>query len=817
MTDDGRADARMAADTFVGRERELAELGRLSRARRAVTLSGPGGVGKTRLLRRLMADLAPDCPDGTFFIDLADLRQVELLAARVAAAAGVSEEPGVPPLDTLTEALRGRRVLLVLDHCDHLAVACTDVSQRLRSSSGGLLVLAASREPMPANGGITWPVPPLALPPPLPTAEIARPGGPGSFDAPARGDEVAPPARGDEVALLARGDAVALFADRAAAAAPGFVLNSRNCAVIAEICRALAGLPLAIELAAAWARDLTADQIAGQLADRCEAGHVAAGNVAAGPPPDRALRAVVDLSYGRLSRAEQVLLRRLSVLAGWSLELAERVCADDGLPATQIVALLDGLARTSLIVAEPGSAAQRRYRMPGPVREYAAARLAQAGETMPLCRRLRDYALNVSEYFFSIGLAMVPAPWTARAQVFRRFDAEADNIHAALAWCLAHGDIEAGLRLCTAFGPSWLMLGALTESAYWFCAFLTADQSGVPGSVRGPALAAGAHHAIGGDDQKLAESWAAEGLELCRAAGNLRFMSAALNLLAQAVLRDGRAEEALRYAGEAVEQARACGDQWNEGYALGGYAAAQAATGQLPEARASAEAGLTLLLEIDHQWGAARTALGLAELCRGTGDLPAAREHYRTALNLLRQVAGDPDIARCLAGLGRVALDEGDLAEARACLAEGLEQSRRTGSRAGISRGLLDFAALAFREGQPDRAVQLAAAVTALSEAARPAVSRPARVQRFLDAAAGLGPAEVARLWAAGLELSPSAAADLALEPPGPPDAPPPALPRPRPHAEPRPAPAADPSRAAPRVPGPRPSGADVRPAGDSH
>ncbi|HEY2288772.1 MAG TPA: tetratricopeptide repeat protein [Streptosporangiaceae bacterium] len=781
----------MAADTFVGRERELGELRRLSRASRAVTLSGPGGVGKTRLLRRLMADLAPDCPDGTFFVDLADLRQAELLAARVAAVTGVSEEPGVPPLDTLAEALRGRRVLLVLDHCDHLAVACAGLSQRLRGSSAGLLVLAASREPMPANGGITWPVPPLALPP-RPAAEMAGPAGPGRLEAPARGD------------------AVALFADRAAAAAPGFVLNPRNCAVVAENCRALAGVPLAIELAAAQVRELTADQIAGQLAGRREAGRAAAG-----PPPDRALRAAVDLSYGRLSRAEQVLLRRLSVLAGWSLELAERVCADDGLPATQIGALLDGLARTSLIVAEPGSPAQRRYRMPGPVREYAAACLAQAGETMPLCRRLRDYALNVSEYFFSIGLAMVPAPWTARAQVFRRFDAEADNIRAALAWCLAHGDIEAGLRLCTAFGPSWLMLGALTESAYWFSAFLTADQSGVPGSVRGPALAAGAHHAIGGDDQKLAESWAAEGLELCRAAGNLRFMSAALNLLAQAVLRDGRPEEALRYAGEAVEQARACGDQWNEGYALGGYAAAQAATGRLPEARASAEAGLALLLEIDHQWGAARTALGLAELCRGTGDLAAAREHYRTALNLLRQVDGDPDIARCLAGLGRVALDEGDLAEARTCLAEGLEQSRRTGSRAGISRGLLDFAGLAFREGQPDRAVRLAAAVTALSEAARPPVPRPGRVQRFLDAAAGLGPAEIARLWAAGLELSPSAAADLALEPPGPPE-PPPSLPQPRPHAEPRPAPAADPSRAVPGVPGPRPSGADVRPAGDS-
>jgi predicted ATPase len=769
MTDDGRTGARTEANTFVGREQELGELRRLTGATRAVTLSGPGGIGKTRLLTRLMADLAPAYPDGTFFVGLADLSQADLLAARVAAVTGVSEEPGIPPLDTLAEALRGRRLLLALDHCDHLAAACADLSQRLRASSPGLLVLATSRGPLPKAGGVAWPVPPLTLPP---------------ASAPS-------PAEAPSPQLPARCDAVALFADRAAAAAPGFVLQQRNRAAIAEICRALAGLPLAIELVAAWIRELTADQIAAQLAARRadgtgEAGQAAqarsdapGGTQATVPPPDRALQAALDASHDRLSRAEQVLLRRLSVLAGWSLELAERVCADDGLPATQIVGLLAGLARKSLIVAEPGLPGQRRYRMPGSVREYAAARLAWAGETMPLGRRLRDYALSVSEYFFSIGLATVPAPWTARAQVFRRFDAEADNIRAALGWCLARGDIEAGLRLCTAFGPSWLMLGALTESAHWFGAFLAADQSGVPGSVRGPALAAGAHHAIGGDDRKQAEAWAAEGLEVCRAEGNLRFMSAALNLLAQAALRDGRPQEALRCAREAVEQARACGDQWNEGYALGGYAAAQAATGQLPEARASAEAGLALLLEIDHQWGAARTALALAELCRGTGDLAAARAHYRTALKLLRQVKGDPDIARCLAGLGRVALDQGDLAEARACLAEGLEQSRRTGSRSGISRSLLDFAALAFREGQPDRAVQLAAAVTALSEAARPPRPRPGRVQRYLDAAADLGPAELARLWTAGLELSPSAAADLALQPP-------PAQPQPQPQPQPQ-------------------------------
>jgi predicted ATPase/DNA-binding CsgD family transcriptional regulator len=766
MIDHGRVGTYEEPDSFVGREREIGELSRFAIGQRAVTLCGAGGIGKTRLLLRLITVLAPGFPDGTYFVGLGDLRQPDLVAARVAAAIGVSEEPGVPLVDTLSDALRSRTLLLALDNCEHLIDACASLCQRLLASSPGLLVVATSREALRVAAEAVWPVPPLALP----AAGTADPGQAAGFDA------------------------VTLFTERAGAAAPGFALTPASCAAVVAVCRALDGLPLAIELAAAWVRVLTVDQIAARLGSRF---HLLTSGDRSVPPRHRTLRATIDWSHDLLAPAEQVLLRRLSVFAGWSLEMAERVCADDGLPAAQVLNLLAGLAEKSLVELEPDVLGQSRYRMLDTIRDYAASRLAEAGEAGALRRRLRDYSLNLAEYFLSIGVARIPAAWQARVEVFQRYDADADNVRAVLGWALEQGDAETGLRLCTAVRPCWIVLGAFGEGAEWFDAFLAADLSGVPSAVHGQALVGRAQLALGSGDQQLAEPWAAAGLELCRAAGDPYFTATALNVLAETALHARRPADARQRATEALEQAREAGDKWNQGYALGSLAAALAALGQLEEARQAAEAGLALMLEIDQQWGAARTLLGLANLSRVLGDLGAARGHYLAALGLLRQVKGDPEIARCLAGLGRIALDSGDLDEARGYLSRGLRLSLGTGSRTGISRSLLAFATLAVREGRPDRAVLLAAAVTALSETAQLPQRPPAeehhslresthlppriaaRVRRYLEAAAGLGDAEVARLWAAGLELTTSAAAEVALEPPAGPAAAEPAAPEP--------------------------------------
>ena len=741
MFDDGWMSNFWDATGFVGRERELGELLLLARDTRLLTLCGPAGTGKTLLLRRLVTVVAAGYPDGAFFVALGDLRQPDLVAARVAAAMRVPEEPGVLVSDTLAEALRHQRLVLALDGGDGLADACAQLCRLLLASSPGLLVVTARREALRLDGEAAWPVPPLGVP--------------------------ATPAPGlDQVAAC---DAAALFAERAAARSSGFTLSAASSAVL-RICRSVQGLPLAIELAAAATPFLSAGQIADGLAGPPD---MPGRGGQPGPAPDGALRAAISWAHDLLSPDEQMLLRRLSVFSGWSLEMAERVCADDGLPAARVLGLLDGLAGRSLIELEPEPLGHSRYRMLDTIRDYAAARLEQAGETLALRRRLRDYALSLGDYYLTVGLSQVPAGWTARRDLFHRYATGSDNIRAALGWCLDLGDIETGLRLCATFGSCWILFGDLTEGTMWFRAFLSADQSEVAALVRGPALASGGW-LIMGDDPELAERWAADGLAACRAVGNLLFMSVALNLLAQAALRDGRPHDALAHCTEALAHARRRADKWGEGAALSGAAVAQLALGRLPEARESAEAGLAVLLETDQYWSAARTKRLLAEICRGLGQADAARGHYLGALELLHQADGQSEVVRCLTGLGLLALRQADLPQARSYLAQGLDVSLRTGSRSGISRSLLAFADLALREDQPDRAVLLAAAVTALRSTppgssapdGPPPSPPPGRVRRYLDAAATLGETEVARLWAAGHQLSTAAAADLALKPP---------------------------------------------------
>jgi predicted ATPase/DNA-binding NarL/FixJ family response regulator len=738
--------------SFVGRERELAEVCKLAQVSRVLTLSGPGGIGKTRLAMRILAELCGDFPDGTWIVELADLGQPDLVVSRIASVIGIAEEPGRPLLETLADALRPRRLLLGLDNCEHLIDACARISQRLLARSPGLRVIATSREPLRVAAETVWQVPPLSLP--------ARGGG-----------------SDDE---LGRSDAIRLFAARAAAARPGFVLGSANAAATVTVCRALDGLPLAIELAAARIRVLSVEQIAARLGDRFRL--LVTGQRTA-PPRQRTLRAAIDWSYDLLTPQEQVLLRRLSVFAGWSLEMAEQVCAGADLPARAIVDLLTGLADKSLVVVGTEASGQTRYRMLDTIRDYAASRLAAAGESAMMRQRLRDYTLREVEYLLQVGMALIPAPWSATVDVFRRFEAETANLRQVLSRCLAEKDAETGLRICTAMRPVWIVQGSYAEGAEWFDSFLALDPPAVPGAVRGPALIGRAQLALAGDPAG-AEAMAKAGLELCGAAGAQFWAAAALNLLSEAALHAGRADAAAVHADQALTIARTAGDGWNQGYALGIQGAVAGHRGNFREAQQLAEAALAVMRDIDQQWGVARTLLGLGDLARLTGDLPAAQRRYLEALSSLREVSARPEMARCLAGLGRIAMEQGDLALARQRLSESIELSDSTGSRIGVIRALDAFAALALLEARPQRAVQLAAAAAACREAACLAPAPGARTQRILDAAAGLGARDIERLWAAGSGMTRAAAVALASRGPLPEgDArPPPARLTPREH-----------------------------------
>jgi len=719
------------SNSFIGRERELQELSSLASTTRAFTLCGTGGIGKTRLALKLASAQQPGMPDGAWFVDLADLSDPGQLPSRVAASLGIGEEHGRPLTRTLTDALRSRRMLLVLDNCEHVIDTCASFSQELLTNSPGLRVLATSREPLRIPAETVWQVPPLALPP----AGVTGP---------------------EE---LGRYDAIRLFADRAGIASPGFTLGPENAAVVAGICRLLDGLPLAIELAAAWARLLSVEQISARLDDSFRL--LRSGERTA-PPRQRTLRVTIDWSHDSLSAAAQVLLRRLSVFASWSLEMAERVCADDDLQAERILDLLADLANKSLIIVEPDPPDQTRYRMLEIIRHYAAARLADAAEAAAIRDRLREYIIDVAGLSTNPGVAPATAPWSVQVDALRRLDADIGNVREALNWCRVQGDLVTGMRICTAIWPYWIFRGLSSEGAEWLDSFLSDDQSQVPASIRGPALIGRAYLELASNPQH-AHELAADGLGLCRAAADQFSTAAALNLLAETALHTDGVDEAAERADEALAMAKSAGDKWHEGYALGTSAAIAAQRGNLHQAQQLAERALAIMQDINHQWGIARTLLGVGDLARLRRDPVAARRHYLACLAILREVDARPDIARCLAALGQIAMDEGDLDRARQYLTESLKLSTSAGSRTGTARALLVFAMLAVHEGRPESSIQLVAAVSALRHEAHLPPLSPARTQPYLAAAARLAEPVVSQLWAAALDMSVNSAVALAL------------------------------------------------------
>jgi predicted ATPase/DNA-binding NarL/FixJ family response regulator len=720
---------------FIGRERELSDLRLALRQTRQLTLCGAGGIGKTRLALRLLGAVSQEYRDGAWVVELGDLWEPELIVSRMAALLGIDGEAGRPLLDTLADALGARQILVLLDNCEHLVDACAGLCQRLLASCPGMRIVATSQEPLRIPQEAVWQVAPLAVPPPPSVPDAAELGG---------------------------YEAVELFADRAAAARPGFAVTERNGMAVATICRTLDGVPLAIELAAARVSALSAEQIAARLEDRFTL--LGTGDRTA-PPRQRTLRATIDWSHDLLSAAEQVLLRRLSVFAGWSLEMAEQVCADALLPAEDIIDLTAALVDKSLVVVEPEVLGQARYRLLGSIRAYAAQRLADAGESAASQLRLRDYALTVCEHAEAVGMAVIPAGWSAAVDVFRRYDVDSGNVRQVLGRCQATGDVESGLRLCTAVRPCWIVRGHFAEGEEWFARFLALDRRGLPPAVLGAALV-GRAQLIMPNQPATAQDWAREGLELCRSAGQLTWTATAFNVLAEAALHAGGLAEAERFAAEALATARAAGNGWNEGYALGTQATLAAAHGKLREAGQLGDAALAVMRGIDQQWGVARTLLGLGALARLRRDPAGAITCYREALPILREIDSRPDIARALAGIGRVALDQGDLKLAREQLTESLRLSWLTGARIGVARGLEAMAALTAREGQARLAVQLTAAAAALrAVAGLPALSAE-RTQQQLDAARSLGEDVVSELWQRGLGLTADAAVALVLRAP---------------------------------------------------
>ncbi len=721
-------------NSFVGRERDLAELARLLSDVRALTLCGPGGIGKTRLALRLACDIVPGFPDGAWLVELADTEDPSLVTRRVATALGVREEPDRPLTETLTEALRPRLLLLILDTCEHIVDASAALVQQLLAGCPGLRVVATSREPLRIRGETVWRVPPLALPSAvneLPAEELAQ------------------------------HEAIRLFADRAAAVRPGFALNSGNSGAVVRLCRTLDGMPLAIELAAARVGALSVEQIAARLGQRFQL--LASGDRTA-PPRQQTLRATVDWSYELLTEPEQVLLRRLAVFSGWNLEMAEQVCAGDVIAPDQVLDLLAALIDKSLVTLDAEVGGHARYRLLDTIKEYAADRLAASGEGPAMRRLHRDHMMRIVEGIVEQAFVRGDPPWPARVAMYHGVAVDRANYQAALSTSLEYRDADEGLRLCSGLRSPWVAYGNVTEGITWFDRFLKLDEQ-VPPGVRARALIMRSELAFEQQDYAAAGEHAQAGLDLCRASGS-RGAAGALRVLAVVSLRVGRPEDALDRIDGAIAAARADSDEWQEGLGLAVKATIITRLGRLDEAQQAFEDALDVLRD-NNGWGVAQTLYGFGSLARARGDHQAALGHFQDALALYREIDARPEIARCLAGVGWVALSQGDLELARSSLTESLQLSLATGQRLAVARGLDACAMLAVARGDPARAVRLEGAALALRQALghMPSGSTQPRLDALLDVARReLGPPATEALFAEGAAMSADQAVRVATD-----------------------------------------------------
>ncbi|HEX5501652.1 MAG TPA: tetratricopeptide repeat protein [Thermomicrobiales bacterium] len=751
---------------FVGRAEALADLRRLltgaAPESRLVTLTGPGGSGKTRLALAVAAALAatPAYPDGVWFVDLAGLTDPALVPRAVATALQVRVEAQRPLTASLAAALRERRLLLVLDNCEHLVAACADLCAALLAAGPALRVLATSRAPLRVPGELTWRVPPLRFPV---GGEAERAG----------------PADDAVVERLATYEAVRLFVARARLAQPAFALTPANARAVAAVCRRLDGMPLALELAAARLGALTVEQLAARLDNALpllNAGHRTA------PARQRTLRATLDWSYALLTDDERRLLRRLAVFAGgWTVEAAEAVTEmrsekvevrndfpGEGFSllishfSLPVLVLLAQLADKSLVQVEAGGDAMR-YRLLETVRQYARERLREARGEEAFERR---------HFAYYLGLVETAAPHltgSRRSRWFDRFAVEHDNLRAALRWCLDHGEAEAGLRLASR--GLWLFWGGrghLAEGRAWLTALLAAPGAGRT-ATRADALNAAGNLVHLQGDFAAASALHEESLAIRRERGDEATAAGSLNNLGLVARSRGDLAGARALFAEARAINRRTGNRAWEATNLNNLGIIAHHQGDHAAARALHDESLALFTAAGNEWGIAMVLADLGHLARDRDDLPAARA-YLADSRARREASGDRrGVAATDVGLGRVALAGGDTEAARACFAAALAAFHELDHRAGIAGALQGFAALAAAWRQPERALRLAGAAAREAELGGSTWDLPAlpgleALRRELGATAS------AAAWAAGRALAPAeAVAEALAAPPTPP------------------------------------------------
>lgn len=727
--------------SFVGRERDLAEVRQLMTASRLVTLTGAGGCGKTRLALQVANTVSAAFADGVWLVDLVLLREPSLTPQFVAQALGVHEAAN----ETLMGFVRPKQMLLVLDNCEHLIQACALLAQLLLSQAPHLRILATSREPLAIAGETTYYVPPLALPPGHAVAQGA-----------VTENRLGP-------SEMMSFDAIRLFVERAQAVASGFRVTADNAALVAEICRRLDGIPLAIELASARIRVLSLEQISTRLEDRFSL--LVSGQRIGQAPHHHTLRATLDWSYDLLAPAEQTLFRRLAVFAaGFSLDLVESVCTDDDLGSSQILALLSSLVDKSLVTAETVTRSQARYRLLETIRDYALEKLNEIGEARWLQdRHLESFVAQTEETAPKL-IGPYQKLW------LDWLEGENDNLRAALAWALESDQIESGLRIATALFQFWALRKDWQEGLAWFERLLDHADERIPLAVHANACTYAAYLAEWRGNSPAAIKYGRRGVELGEAAGDegRPILGFALGGLASAMKMAGDYQAVFTLGEQFIDIFRQLDDSYAYYLGMGVLVQGQTATvlGKYELAHSLLDEALTLAREAGDPYRIAMALNFLGDLARCEQRYAQAQAPYEEAVALLRDLGAERDLASALLNLGHVHLHLGNADRAGSLFHESMALQQAQQNTFGMTEGLIGFAALAAARDLPAAAARLLAAATASGWDSRTPEWPATRMdyeQTLALARARLGEAEFQAEQAAGEMLSLGQAVEFAL------------------------------------------------------
>lgn len=679
--------------SFIGREYEIAQVVRLLQRNRLITLTGVGGAGKTRLALQAAAEVLERFPDGAWLVELAPLADPRLVVQSVAQVMGLRELSGYPVDLALVNYLRAKRLLLLLDNCEHLTQACAQLADLLLRECPNLQILASSREALGIGGERVVKVPSLALP------DLS--------DSPA-------------VEEITNAEAVQLFIERARAVQPGFGLvgvgsgaNAAHTAqTIARICQRLDGLPLAIELAAARVKMFSVDQILARLDDRFR---LLTGGSRTALPRQQTLRALIDWSYDLLSEDERCVLRRLAVFTGgWTFEAALAVVDPDGELPEDLLDLLARLIDKSLVLVEdPPGEETTRYRFLETIRQYALEKLLQSGEAAEL--RTRHL-----QYFLEFAQAAEPAlRGPEQLRWLDLFEIEHDNLRAALAWGLEN-DPKAALDLAGAIWVFWNMHGYASEGRGWLRRVLeqTEKEPQIQERMvaRGKALLGCGLLAIDQGDNLAGKAAFEESAELARRANHKPLLVHSLGLLGTVETYLGEGKIHLASVEESVALAREIGDYWGLAISLGILSYYSWTRGDAETSAVYLQESVRLSRELGDPWNTGMVMLGFGLNAAQQGNYAEARARFEEGLEIFRKIGDKFRLNMAQSELAHIERRLGHYDQALSLYHETLLAWQNLGHRAAVAHQLECIAFIAVERGQYPRAACLIGAAEALRE-----------------------------------------------------------------------------------------------------